>query len=85
MDKEEKYVDSSRVWIEKIPKQLASKLVQKYHYSGNLSACRHALGVFYKTNKEHKFFDDTEEELIGTLTYGFPKGRRVVGSIFKDI
>ena len=84
MEKEEKYVDASRVWIEKIPKLLASRLVKKYHYSGKLSACRYSLGVFYKTDREHKFFDDTEEELIGTITYGFPKGRRVVGSIFKD-
>ncbi len=49
MEKEEKYVEASRVWIEKIPKLLASKLVEKYHYSHRLSSCRYPLGVFYQT------------------------------------
>ena len=82
MNKE--YVDTSRVSLDRIPKKISAKIVSKYHYSGKLSSCRYALGLYYKTDNQHKFFDDTEEHLIGTLTYGFPKGRRVVGSIFNE-
>ena len=82
MNKE--YVDTSRVSLDRIPKKVSAKIVSKYHYSGKLSSCRYALGLYYKTDNQHKFFDDTEEHLIGTLTYGFPKGRRVVGSIFNE-
>ena len=78
------YVDKSRVTIRPIYKPLAKDMIEKNHYSGRLSSCRYPLGVFYKTDNPHQFFDETEEKLIGVACYGFPVGRRVVGSIFKE-
>jgi hypothetical protein len=76
--------DTSRVTIREIPKSLAKKIIKKYHYSHSFSSCRYALGIFYQTGKEHKFFDEPEETLIGCMSYGYPVGRTVMGSIFKD-
>ena len=78
------YVDKSRVTVRPIYKPLAKDMIEKNHYSGRLSSCRYPLGVFYKTDNPHQFFDETEEKLIGVACYGFPVGRRVVGSIFKE-
>jgi len=80
----EQYVDKSRVSVRPIYKPLAKEMIEKFHYSGRLSSCRYPLGVFYKTDNQHKFFDEAEEKLIGTITYGFPVGRRVLGSIFSE-
>ena len=76
--------DTSKVLLRIIPKSLAKSIIEKNHYSHKLSSCRYALGIFYKTGKEHKFFDEPEEKLVGCLSYGFPIGRRVLGSIFKE-
>ena len=59
-------------------------IIEKNHYSGRLSSCRYPLGVFYQTDNQHQFFDEDEEKLIGVACYGFPVGRRVIGSIFKE-
>ena len=80
---EESYVDTSKVSLRLIPKPLARTFIEKNHYSGRLSSCRYPIGIFYQSNKEHRFFDEKEEKLIGTIAYGFPIGRRVLGSIFK--
>ena len=80
----ESYVDKSRVSIRPIYKPLAREMIEKYHYSGRLSSCRYPLGIFYQTDDEHKFFAEPEEKLIGVATYGFPVGRRVIGSIFSE-
>ena len=80
----EDYVDKSRVSIRPIHKPLAKEIVEKYHYSHRLSSCRYPLGVFYQTDNEHKFFTEPEEKLIGVACYGFPVGRRVIGSIFSE-
>tara|TARA_R110002051_G_scaffold76799_3_gene140186 strand:- start:265 stop:1029 length:765 start_codon:yes stop_codon:yes gene_type:complete len=80
----ESYVDTTRVSIRPIYKPLARDMIEKNHYSGRLSSCRYPLGVFYKTDNAHQFFDETEEKLIGVACYGFPVGRRVVGSIFNE-
>jgi len=76
--------DTSKVFLRIIPKSLAKSIIEKNHYSHKLSSCRYALGIFYQTGKEHKFFDEPEEKLVGCITYGFPIGRRVLGSIFKE-
>ena len=76
--------DTSKVLLRPIQKPLAKSIIEKNHYSGRLSSCRYALGVFYQTGNEHKFFAEPEEKLIGCLSYGFPIGRRVLGSIFKE-
>ena len=76
--------DTSKVLLRPIQKPLARSIIEKNHYSGRLSSCRYALGVFYQPGNQHKFFDELEEKLIGCVAYGFPIGRRVLGSIFKD-
>ena len=78
------YCDTSKVSIREIPKSTAKKLIKKYHYTHSFSSCRYALGIFYEVGSQHKFFDDVDEKLIGCLSYGYPVGRSVVGSIFKD-
>ena len=80
----ESYVDTSRVSIMPIHKPLAKDIIEKNHYSGRLSSCRYPLGIFYQTDNQHQFFDEAEEKLIGVACYGFPVGRRVIGSIFKE-
>ena len=80
----ESYVDKSRVSIRPIYKPLAREIIEKNHYSGRLSSCRYPLGIFYQTDDEHKFFAEPEEKLIGVACYGFPVGRRVLGSIFSE-
>ena len=80
----ESYVDTSRVSIMPIHKPLAKDIIEKNHYSGRLSSCRYPLGIFYQTDNQHQFFDEDEEKLIGVACYGFPVGRRVIGSIFKE-
>jgi len=80
----ETYVDTSKISIRPIHKPLAKDMIEKNHYSGRLSSCRYPLGVFYRDDEsEHQFFD-VDEKLIGVATYGFPVGRRVIGSIFKE-
>ena len=79
----ESYVDKSKVSLRPVNKKLAKDMIEQYHYSGVMSACRFTLGVFYKSDN-HKFFDGDVEDFIGVACYGFPVGRRVVGSIFKE-
>jgi hypothetical protein len=81
---EESYVDTSKVSLRLIPKPLARSFIEKNHYSGRLSSCRYPIGIFYQSDNEHKFFDEKEEKLIGCIAYGYPIGRRVLGSIFKE-
>ena len=80
----ESYVDTTRVSVRPIYKALARDIIEKNHYSGRLSSCRYPLGVFYQTDNQHQFFDEAEEKLIGVACYGFPVGRRVIGSIFSE-
>ena len=61
--KSTKTCDTSKVFLREIPKSLAKKIIKKYHYSHSFSSCRYALGIFYRTGKEHKFFDEPEEKL----------------------
>ena len=79
----ESYVDKSRVSIRPIDKRIARDMIEKNHYSGRLSSCRYPLGLFYEEDSQHQFFDKNEK-LIGVACYGFPVGRRVVGSIFSE-
>ena len=76
--------DISKVLLRPIQKPLARSIIEKNHYSGRLSSCRYPLGIFYQTDDEHKFFAEPEEKLIGVACYGFPVGRRVLGSIFSE-
>ena len=79
----EAFVDKSKVSLRPIDKRLARDIIEKNHYSGRLSSCRYPLGIFYDEDSQHQFFDKNEK-LVGVACYGFPVGRRVVGSIFKE-
>ena len=79
----ESYVDKSKVSLRPVNKKLAKDMIEKYHYSGVMSACRYTLGVFYKSDN-HKFFDGDVDDFIGVACYGFPVGRSVVSSMFTE-
>ena len=80
----ETYLDTTKLSLRIVSKPIARKFVEKNHYSGKLSSCRYPIGIFYQGDNPHKFFDELEEKLIGIIAYGFPIGRRVLGSIFKE-
>ena len=73
------------MYVEKLPKKIAKKMIEKYHYSHAWTSCRYALGLFYKTDNEHTFFDQQEEKLIGTAVYGYPVGRLSAQSISEKL
>ena len=81
----EDYFDVSRVVIRKIEKSLAEDMIVKYHYSHKWSLCQVAYGVFYRSDKQSKFIDATEEKLIGCIVFGQPVGRGAAESISKLI
>ena len=60
-------------------------MVVKYHYSKLWTKCSVALGLFIDTGKEHSFFDEPEEEMIGVIVYGDPIGRLTGQSISDEI
>ena len=75
------YCDTSKLIVREVTKSIAKKMVIKHHYSHLWTKCSVALGLFYKTGKEHSFFDEEEEKLIGVIVYGDPIGRHSGGSI----
>ena len=79
------YCDTSRLSIRKIDKTTAKKMVIKYHYSHLWTKCSVALGLFYDTGREHSFFDEAEEKLIGVIVYGDPIGRNSGASIAEGL
>ena len=60
-------------------------MIVKNHYSHKWTSCRYALGIFYKTDNEHQFFDETEEKLAGVAIYGYPVGRSAPKSISPEL
>ena len=82
--KKNKYVDTSNLIVREIDRRVARDMVVKYHYSKQWTKCSVALGLFYMTGNEHKFFDEPEEKLIGTICYGDPIGR-LTGASISDI
>ena len=80
-----KYCDTSKLSIRQIDKPTAKKMVVKYHYSKLWTKCSVALGLFIDTGKEHSFFDESEEKMIGVIVYGDPIGRLTGQSISDEI
>ena len=81
----ENTVDKSKVYLQEIDKKTAKEMIVKHHYSHRGSSCRYAIGIYYKSDNPHPFFKDTsEEKLIGCMTYGYPVGRTVLGSMFNE-
>ena len=60
-------------------------MIVKHHYSHKWSMCRYALGIFYKTDNQHSFFDEKEEKLAGVAIYGYPVGRLATTSISDEL
>ena len=77
----ESYVETGRLRVDSIPKNLAKSMIEKYHYTHAWTSCRYAIGLFYETDNEHAFFDEQEEKLIGVAVYGYPVGRLSAQSI----
>jgi hypothetical protein len=75
------FVDTSRVTVREISKNVARDFIERHHYTGKFSSTRYALGVFYVEDSEHMFFGGDNEKLIGCMTYGHPVSNRTVGSI----
>ena len=80
-----KYCNTSKLSIRQIDKPTAKKMVVKYHYSKLWTKCSVALGLFIDTGKEHSFFDEAEEKMIGVIVYGDPIGRLTGQSISDEI
>ena len=81
----EDYIDKSKMYVKELPKKLSRKMIEKYHYTHAWTSCRYALGLFYKTDNQHTFFDEVEEKLIGTAVYGSPVGRLSAQSISEEL
>ena len=77
----DKYCDTSKLSIRPVTKNRAKHMVIKYHYSKLWTKCSVALGLFHQTGREHPFFDEPEEKMIGVIIYGDPIGRHSGGSI----
>jgi len=78
---ETSFVNTSRVSVREISKDVASNFIKKYHYTKKASSTRYALGVFYREETEHMFFAGENEQLIGCMTYGHPVSNRTIDSI----
>jgi hypothetical protein len=81
----EEYINKSKMYVKELPKKLSRKMIEKYHYTHAWTSCRYALGLFYKTDNQHAFFDEVEEKLIGTAVYGSPVGRLSAQSISEEL
>ena len=71
----DKYCDTSKLSVRQIDKRTAKKMVVTHHYSHLWTKCSVALALFYDTGKQHAFFDEAEEKMIGVCVYGDPVGR----------
>ena len=69
------YCDTTKLSIRPVTKNRAKRMVVKYHYSKLWTKCSVASGLFIDTGKEHSFFDEPEEKMIGVIIYGDPVGR----------
>ena len=75
----------SKVSVREISKKIAKEMIVKHHYSHKWSMCRYALGISYKTDNQHSFFDEKEEKLAGVAIYGYPVGARAAASISDEL
>ena len=83
--KKNNYVDTSKLLVREIDRKVAKKMIVEYHYSKQWTKCSIALGLYQLTGKQHTFFDEPEERLIGTICYGDPIGRHSGASISESI
>ena len=81
----EQILNKSKLSVREISKKLAKNMIVKHHYSHKWTSCRYALGIFYETDNQHSFFDETEEKLAGVAIYGYPVGRSAAASISPEL
>ena len=82
---DENKLDISKLSIREIDRKIAKDMIIKNHYSHKWTKCSVALGLFYSDGSSHKFFDEPDEKLIGTICYGDPVGRLSGASISTEI
>ena len=75
------YCDISKLSIRLVSKDIAKDIIVNNHYSGIWTKVSYAIGLFYVSNDEHKFFGGVNEKLIGVACYGDPIGRHSGASI----
>lgn len=75
------YCDISKLSVRLISKDIAKDIIVNNHYSGIWTKVSYAIGLFYLSNDEHKFFGGINEKLIGVACYGDPVGRHSGASI----
>jgi hypothetical protein len=79
------YCDTSKLVVRQINKNVAKDIIVNNHYSGIWTKVSHAIGLFYVSNDEHKFFGGVNEKLIGVACYGDPIGRNSGASICETL
>jgi hypothetical protein len=62
---EEKYCDTSLIFLKSINKNIAKNLIIKNHYTHKWTLCTVAYGVYYKEYVESTFFGGFNAKLIG--------------------
>jgi hypothetical protein len=77
------YCDVSRVSIHPIAKSIAEDIIVKKHYTHAWTACRYALGIYYRNDKKDIFGND--QSLIGCAIYGFPVGAKAPTSVCEGL
>ena len=75
------YCDTSKLIVRVVNKNVAKDIIVNNHYSGIWTKVSYAIGLFYVSNDEHKFFGGVNEKLIGVACYGDPVGRHSGASI----
>jgi hypothetical protein len=77
------YCDVSRVSIHPIAKSIAEDIIVKKHYTHAWTACRYALGIYYRNDEKDIFGND--QSLIGCAIYGFPVGAKAPTSVCEGL
>ena len=82
-----KYCDTSRVIIKKSKKDDTGvyDIITNKHYAKTWTASQHIYAIYWDTQEEHSFFEDTKIKLIGVVLYGNQVGSRVVKSISDEL
>lgn len=75
------YCDTSKLIVRAVNKSVAKDIIVNNHYSGIWTKVSYALGLFYQSADEHRFFSGVNEKLIGVACYGDPIGRNTGASI----
>lgn len=76
------FVDTDKVFIRRISKKIAKKMIIDNHYTHAWTSCRYALGVYYE-DKDSNFFG--KNKLIGCLVYGHPVGASAAESVSPEL